>query len=76
VNDTSQNLETAALLALLRAPGARWQQIADDVEEAGSARHVLEHASAGEQTSLFSDAPEPTDLTAHIAELHARASAS
>lgn len=68
-DDTPQNLETAALLALLRAPGARWPQIADDVEEAGSARRVLEHGSDGDQTSMLGSTP--TDLTTYVAELHA-----
>ena len=71
MNDTPQNLETAALLALLRAPGARWQQIADDVEEAGSARHVLERGAVGEQASLLEEGAESADLTAHIVELDA-----
>jgi len=69
VNEPAQNLETAALLVLLRAPGARWQQIADDVEEAGSARHVLEHGSAVERARLFDEGCGPGELRAHLAEL-------
>jgi DNA processing protein len=67
---SAQNLETAALLTLLRTSGARWQQIADDVEEAGSARHVLERVSEDEQTSLFDEGAVPEDLRAQLAELH------
>lgn len=71
MNDTLQ-LESAALLALLRAPGARWQQIAHDVEEAGSALVVLEHGSAVDQASLFDQvSPQSPDLSAQIAELDA-----
>jgi len=71
VNHTSPNLETAALIALLRAPGARWQQIADDVEEAGSARQVLDRGPTGEQASMFGEGAASEDLTAHIADLGA-----
>jgi DNA processing protein len=71
VKDSVPNLETAALLALLRASRARWQQIADDVEEAGSARHLLERVSEGQQTSLLDEGIVPEDLTAQIAELDA-----
>jgi DNA processing protein len=70
VNDTPQ-LESAALLALLRAPGARWQQIAHDVEEAGSAIVVLKHGSAADQASLFDHVSQSPDLSAQIAELAA-----
>lgn len=69
--NSAHNTETAALLALLRAPGARWQQIADAVEEAGSALHVLHHRPEGEQTTLF-DQPAPgVDLAPFAAELEA-----
>lgn len=69
VNDTP-SLESAALLTLLRARGARWQQIAHEVEEAGSALLVLQQGSAAAQTSLF-DRSQPPDLSAQIAELDA-----
>ena len=70
VNDTP-NLESAALLTLLRAPGARWQQIAHDVEETGSALLVLQQASAAGQPSLFDPPSQPPDLSSQIAEIDA-----
>jgi DNA processing protein len=65
------NLESAALLALLRAPGARWQQIAADVEEAGSALVVLEQQSVRAQASIFDESAGAPDLTTHLADLDA-----
>ena len=70
MNDTP-NLETAALIALLRATGARWQKVADDVEEAGSALRVLEHGSEDDPARLFDDGGEPSDLAPHLADLDA-----
>ena len=70
MNDTP-NLESAALLTLLRAPGARWQQIAHDVEEAGSALLVLLQGSAATQSSLFDPPSQPPDLSSQIADLAA-----
>lgn len=69
VNDTSEKLETAALLALLHAPGARWQQIGHEVEEAGSALAVLERGSPSEPDRLFSETTQPPDLGEQVAEL-------
>lgn len=71
VNDTPQNSESAALLALLRAPGARWQQIGHEVEEAGSALAVLERGSPSEPARLFGEATQPPDLGEQLAELDA-----
>ena len=45
--------ETAALVALLRRPGARWLDIADEVEGAGSAVAVLGRQGVPSQSSLF-----------------------
>ncbi len=48
--------ETAALLALLRRPGARWLDIADKIESVGSAVAVLDRPEvAPRQSSLFPD---------------------
>lgn len=71
VTNAPRNLESAALLALLRAPGARWQQIAHDVEEAGSALAVLENGSRAEPARLFDEAAQPLNLEAQIAALDA-----
>ena len=71
VKSAPPNLESAALLALLRARGARWQQIADDVEEAGSALVVLEQQSVGAQASIFDESAGAPDLTTHLADLEA-----
>jgi DNA processing protein len=50
--------ETAALMALLRRPGTRWTDTADEVESTGSAVAVLDRAEAvPRQSSLFPDNP-------------------
>jgi len=57
--------ETAALIALLRRPGARWLEVTDEVDVAGSALAVLGHEeSRPEQGRLFAtDRPTgPDDL--------------
>lgn len=46
--------ERAALVALLRQPGARWSDIALDVQEVGSARVVLDRL-LGRTDTLFPD---------------------
>jgi DNA processing protein len=55
--------ERAALLALLTRPEAKWQVVADEVEDAGSAVEVLEGAAPGQQ-DLFG---LQTDIEAAIA---------
>ncbi|HEX5494319.1 MAG TPA: DNA-processing protein DprA [Mycobacteriales bacterium] len=56
--------EQAALLALLRPRRRGCAQIADQVEEAGSALRVLEEQYAGGQGDLFE--PPTTDLSEHL----------
>jgi DNA processing protein len=46
--------ERAALVALLRRPGARWSEIALDIQETASAKSVLTRA-VGQTDSLFPD---------------------
>lgn len=67
-----RRLETAALLALVRAPGARWQRIAEAVEDAGSALAILDSGVPDPQATLFADgAPVKADLTAFTNQLDA-----
>jgi DNA processing protein len=62
--------EQAALLALLRDLKRGWSQVADDVEEAGSALAVLERQAAGGQGDLLAGDPEvDVDEQVHRAEI-------
>ena len=53
--------ETAALVALLRRSRGGWSAIAEAVEDAGTARTLLDAARDGDQTSLF-DTEHDIDL--------------
>ncbi|MGW6599170.1 DNA-processing protein DprA [Streptomyces sp. NPDC055036] len=66
-----QELERAALVALLRRGDRSWSEITDQVEVVGSARTVLEDVlDTTGQGSLFDTQP-PADLDAGIAEIAA-----
>ncbi|MEW1612097.1 MULTISPECIES: DNA-processing protein DprA [unclassified Streptomyces] len=66
-----QELERAALVALLRRGDRSWSEITDQVEAVGSARTVLEDVlDTTGQGSLFDTQP-PADLDAGIAEIAA-----
>ncbi|MFJ4503260.1 DNA-processing protein DprA [Streptomyces sp. NPDC088864] len=66
-----QELERAALVALLRRGERAWSELTDQVETVGSARTVLEDAlDASGQGALFDTAP-PVDLEAIVAEISA-----
>ncbi|TXS36977.1 DNA-processing protein DprA [Streptomyces sp. OR43] len=66
-----QELERAALVALLRRGGRSWSEITDQVEVVGSARTVLEDVlDTTGQGSLFDTQP-PADLEAGVAEIAA-----
>jgi DNA processing protein len=62
-------VETAALLALLSAPGASPTNVARAVAGIGSAQRVLEHDAADMQSRLFDQGPETTDLAPLLAQL-------
>src|SRR4051812_48427988 len=67
----TKSAETAAIIALLRSKAVRWNQLAEMVEEEGSAIAILERALAKSEATLFDDpdpAP-PADLDAIIHEL-------
>lgn len=64
-------VETAALLALLSAPGASPTHVARTVTRGGSAQRVLERDAADMQSRLFGDAPATTDLAPFLARLDA-----
>ena len=61
--------ERAALVALLMRPHAKWQLVADDVEEAGSAVEVLFGRGHGQQALLGSTAGFEEELTAASATI-------
>ncbi|SOD71195.1 DNA processing protein [Jatrophihabitans sp. GAS493] len=64
--------EAAALVCLLSRPKASWPTIADEVERAGSAIHVLRQDGVGIQTDLLASvgsAPEDDEMTAAQAAL-------
>jgi DNA processing protein len=61
-----RHAHTAAVIALLRQPGARWQEIATDVAGEGDAVTVLERA-LGQQDTLF---PDDTAVTAALEAAH------
>jgi DNA processing protein len=66
-----QELERAALLALLRRGERTWPELTDQVEAVGSARTVLEDVlDASGQGALFDAAP-PVDLEAVAADITA-----
>ncbi len=66
-----QELERAALVALLRRGDRSWSELTDQVEVVGSARAVLEDAlDATGQGALFDTRP-PADLDAVVAEIAA-----
>ncbi|WP_328915490.1 MULTISPECIES: DNA-processing protein DprA [unclassified Streptomyces] len=66
-----QELEQAALVALLRRGDRSWSELTDQVEAVGSARGVLENAlDAAGQGMLFDTASE-VDLEAVVAEIAA-----
>lgn len=66
-----QDLERAALVALLRRGDRPWSELTDQVEAVGSARDVLEDAlDAAGQEALFDTAP-PVDLEAVAAGIAA-----
>jgi DNA processing protein len=66
-----QELERAALVALLRRGDRSWAEITDQVEAVGSARTVLEDVlDTTGQGSLFDTQP-PADLEAGVAEIAA-----
>jgi DNA processing protein len=66
-----QDLERAALVALLRRGDQSWPELTDRVEAAGSAREVLSGAlGSGGQGTLFDTAP-PVDLMPVAAEIAA-----
>ncbi|MDX6287740.1 MAG: processing protein [Frankiales bacterium] len=60
----NQQLEQAALLALLRDLKRGWGEVADAVEEAGSAYAVLDHQLNTGQVDLFAS---PEDLDVQLA---------
>lgn len=66
-----QELERAALVALLRRGDRSWSEVTDQVETVGSAREVLESAlDASGQGALFDTGPA-VDLEAVAAEITA-----
>ncbi|MDW4908008.1 DNA-processing protein DprA [Streptomyces sp. ADMS] len=66
-----QELERAALVALLRRGDRSWSELTDQVETVGSAREVLESAlDASGQGALFDTGPA-VDLEAVAAEIAA-----
>ncbi|MEU6284605.1 DNA-processing protein DprA [Streptomyces sp. NPDC047028] len=66
-----QELERAALVALLRRGDRSWSELTDQVEAVGSAREVLETSLDGSgQGALFSAGP-PDDLDGIVAEIAA-----
>lgn len=66
-----QELERAALVALLRRGDRSWSELTDQIETVGSACDVLEHAlDASGQGALFNTEPA-TDLKAVAAEIAA-----
>lgn len=60
-------VERAALVALLRRPGARWSEIALSIQEIGSATTVLDR-TVGEPDTLFPDAGSAANLISVAAE--------
>ncbi|WP_326556110.1 DNA-processing protein DprA [Micromonospora sp. NBC_01796] len=60
--------QVAALVALLRQPGARWTEIATDVLAEGNALTAL-HRRLGAEATLFADDPARDALDAALAEL-------
>lgn len=54
-------IERASLVALLRRPGARWSEIALDIQENGSAKAVLDR-TVGHSDTLFPDGKSTTEL--------------
>ncbi|UUU22545.1 DNA-processing protein DprA [Streptomyces sp. DSM 40750] len=66
-----QDLERAALVALLRRGGRSWPELTDQIETVGSAREVLESVlDASGQGALFDTEPS-VDLKAVVAEIAA-----
>ncbi|MEU6060489.1 DNA-processing protein DprA [Streptomyces sp. NPDC047097] len=66
-----QELEHAALVALLRRGDRPWSEITDQVEQVGSAREILENdLDAAGQGALFAAEPQG-DLEAIVAEIAA-----
>ncbi|MGX2996097.1 DNA-processing protein DprA [Streptomyces sp. JNUCC 64] len=66
-----QELEQAAVIALLRRGTRSWSDLTDQIETVGSAREVLESAlDASGQAALFTAEP-PVDLEAVVTEIAA-----
>ncbi|MYS46410.1 DNA-processing protein DprA [Streptomyces sp. SID5998] len=66
-----QELERAALVALLRRGDRPWSELTDRIEAVGSAREVLDGSLDGSgQGALFSTEP-PADLDSIVAEIAA-----
>jgi DNA processing protein len=59
--------ERAALVALLRRPGARWSEIALSIQEIGSAATLLDQ-TVGEPDTLFPDASPAAELISAAAQ--------
>ena len=59
--------ERAALVALLRRPGASWSEIALSIQEIGSAATLLDR-TVGQRDTLFLDADSAAELVAAAAE--------
>jgi DNA processing protein len=66
-----KSAETTAIIALLQLKAVSWNQLAEQVEEAGSAVAVLDRYLAQQNATLFDDSSSPPDAgrEAIIAEL-------
>lgn len=62
-------VERAALVALLRRPGARWSETALDIQETGSAAAVLRRTASQPNTLFADDAPVDGLVAAAAAEI-------